>query len=170
MTFRVDGRRRSSDRRAPFVFTWNAARAKPGRHVLEVVAVSVDGREATRRIPVVVPQRAPKPKPRPKPPKPPTPPAAPALRIVSQSVADGQMATGLVVWRVEAVAAARVEFVVDGVLRGTDVAAPYTLGWSAAAETPGAHRLTARAVGTGGKTVEATVSVTVPAETGSGGP
>ncbi len=164
MTFRVDGRRRAVDRRAPFRFTWRPARVKPGRHVLEVVAVSVDGRTATRRIPVVVPQRA-KPKPKPKP----NPPTAPVLRIVSQSVADGQTATGLVVWRVEAVAASRVEFLVDGVVRGTDVEAPYTLGWNASAETPGAHRLTARAVGKDGKTVEATVTVTVPSETGGSG-
>ena len=168
MTFRVDGRRRAVDRRAPFRFTWNPARAKAGRHVLEVVAVSVDGRKATRRIPVVVPQRAPKPKPQPKPPK---PPAAPVLRIVSQSVSEGQTATGLVVWRVEAVAAARVEFLVDGVVRGTDVAAPYTLGWNASAEPPGPHRLTARALGKSGEAVEASVTVTVPSETsGTGAP
>jgi N-acetylmuramoyl-L-alanine amidase/Bacterial Ig domain len=166
MTFRVDGRRRAVDRRAPFVFRWNAKRAKPGKHVLEVVAVSVDGRRATRRIPVVVPARAPQPKP-----KPPKPPAAPELRIVSQSVVDGQTATGLVVWRVEAVAAAQVEFLVDGVVRGTDVAAPYTLGWNASAETPGPHRLTARALGKGGKVVEASVTVTVPSESsGTGAP
>ena len=167
MTFRVDGRRPSVDRRAPFVFRWNAKRAKPGKHVLEVVAVSVDGRKATRRIPVVVPPRAPKPTP--KPPKPPKPPAPPALRIVSQSVAEGQTVTGLVVWRVEAVAAARIEFLVDGVARGTDVAAPYTLGWNAAAETQGAHRLTARAIGRSGKTVEASVAVNVSTETGGTG-
>ena len=46
--------------------------------------------------------------------------------------------------------------------RGSDVAAPYTLGWNTAAEPPGPHRLTARAVEASGKTVEATVSVTVP--------
>ena len=165
MTFSVDGRRRAVDRRAPFRFTWSPARTKPGRHVLEVVAVSVDGRNATRRIPVVVPPRATKPKPEPKP----KPPAPPVLRIVSQSVADGQTATGLVVWRVDAVAAARVEFLVDGVVRGADVAAPYTLGWNASAETPGEHRLTARAFGKSGKAVEATVTVTVPSETGGSG-
>ncbi len=96
MTFRVDGRRHAVDTRAPFAFSWDGRRAKPGRHVLEVVAVSVDGRTATRRIPVVVPRRAPKPRPKP------TPPAAPTLRIVSQSVVNGQTATGLVVWRVDA--------------------------------------------------------------------
>ena len=34
MTFLVDGHRRAVDRRPPFLFAWNAARAKPGKHVL----------------------------------------------------------------------------------------------------------------------------------------
>ena len=51
-------------------------------------------------------------------------------------------------WRVDVAGKpARVEFLVDGVLRGTDVAAPYTFGWNSTAEAPGPHRLTARAVG-----------------------
>jgi hypothetical protein len=169
MAFLVDGHRRAVDRRPPFLFAWNAARAKPGKHVLEVVATSVDGRVAKRRIPLVAATRAvvtPKPKPTPK------PPAAPALAILSQSVSDGQQVSGLVVWRV-AVAGkpVRVEYLVDGVLRGADVAAPYTLGWDTAAETPGTHSLTARAVGA--KTIEATVTVTVaapPATAGTAAP
>lgn len=158
MTFTVDGRRIAVDRRAPFVFTWRPLSTRSGKRVLEVVAKSVDGRTASFRIPVVVPQPA-RPKPKPTPPK----PVAPVLRVVSQSVADGQTTTGLVVWRVTATAAARVEFLVDGVLRGTDVAGPYTFGWNASGEPPGPHRLTARAVGQRGKIVEASVTVTVPA-------
>ena len=171
MTFAVDGRRIAVDRRAPFAFTWRPRKTKPGKRVLVVLAKSVDGRTASLRIPVVVPQPVrPKPKPKPKPIKP--QPVAPVLRIVSQSVADGATATGLVVWRVEATAAARIEFLVDGVVRGTDVAAAYTFGWNASAETPGPHVLTARAVGAGGKVAEASVTVTVaapPPETGGSG-
>ncbi|MEA2386907.1 MAG: hypothetical protein QOJ22_1081, partial [Thermoleophilaceae bacterium] len=92
MTFLVDGRRRAVDRRPPFVFSWNAARAKAGKHVLQVVATSVDGRIAKRRIPLVVAKRVvAKPK----------PPVAPVLKILSQTVADGQEVTGHVLWRVE---------------------------------------------------------------------
>ena len=41
------------------------------------------------------------------------------------SVAEGQELAGLVVWRVDVRGRVqRVEFLVDGVLRGTDVAAP----------------------------------------------
>jgi N-acetylmuramoyl-L-alanine amidase-like protein/Big-like domain-containing protein len=158
MVFTVDGRTRRVDRRPPFLFSWSTTRARPGRHVLLVTATSVDGRTAARRIPVVVYRPKPKPLPRPKPVPKPVP-----LAIAGQSVADGQEVAGLVVWRVDVRGrAARVEFLVDGVVRGTDVAAPYTLGWNAAAEAPGPHRLTARAVGAGDKTVEATVTVTVP--------
>ena len=54
IVFRVDGHRREVDSRAPFLFAWGAKRAKPGRHVLQVVATSFDGRDASLRIPVVV--------------------------------------------------------------------------------------------------------------------
>ena len=142
MVLSVDGRRRAVDRRPPFLFSWSTKRAKPGRHVLEVVATSIDGRTATRRIPLVVPappRPAPRPKPKPVP-----------LALTGMSVADGQEVTGLVLWRVDVRGRAeRVEFLVDGVVRGTDVAAPYTFGWNASAEPAGTHRLTARAVGNG---------------------
>ena len=158
MTFRVDGRTLAVDRRAPFVFAWPTARVKPGKHVLEVSASSVDGRSARLRIPLVVAAKAPAPKPKPKPQPVPAP-----LRVVSQSITDGQAVSGFVVWRVELNRAARVDFLVDGVVRGSDVAAPYTLGWNTAAETPGAHVLTARATGKDGRVVEAKATVTVPA-------
>jgi hypothetical protein len=155
MVFSLDGRRRLVDRRPPFLFSWSTARAKPGRHLLQIEALSVDGRVARRRIPVVVAA----PKPRPKPVVP------PPLAILRQSVEDGQEVTGLVVWRVDVRGrGARVEFLVDGAVRGTDVAAPYTFGWDTAAETVGPHRLTARAIGA--TTVERAVSVRVaPPET-----
>jgi hypothetical protein len=152
MVFTVDGRTRAVDGRPPFLFSWGTARAKPGRHVLRVVAESVDGRTAVRRIPVVV--YRPKPKPAPKPVPKPVP-----LAILGQSVTEGQQVSGLVVWRVDVRGRAeRVEFLVDGVLRGTDIAAPYTFGWNTDAEPAGPHVLTARAGGT--KTVEASVTVT----------
>jgi hypothetical protein len=163
MTFFVDGRKRAADTRAPYWFRWNAQKAKPGKHVLLVVARSVDGRVAKQRIPLVVQREK-------KPPKRVPPP--PVLAVAGQSLAEGQEISGFTVWRVDLKGrAARVEFLIDGVLRGTDVAAPYTLGWDTAAEAPGPHRLTARAVGV--KTVEKTITVSVaprPASGGSGAP
>jgi hypothetical protein len=119
--------------------------------VLVVTATSVDHRTARRRIPLVVPPPPPKPKPRPKP---------PLLRILGQNVTDGQQVEGLVVWRVDVAGKpARVEFRIDGELRGEDVQRPFTLGWDAATATPGEHLLEARAVGADGREARALVRV-----------
>ncbi len=159
IVLRIDGRKPEVDSRAPFLFAWGAKRAKPGKHVLQVVATSVDGREARLRIPLVVTQPKPKAKPKPK------PAPVPVLRIVRQSVAEGQTVSGLVLWKVETAGRPeRVEFFVDGAIRGSDLAAPYTLGWNTASEAAGSHELTARATGKG-KSVEATVTVTVQSAT-----
>jgi hypothetical protein len=170
VVFTVDGRRLGLDRTPPFAFRWNAERARRGKHVLEVVATAADGRVARIRIPLVSGPPATKPKPAPPTPTPPTKPAPPRLEILSQSLLDGQEVSGFVIWRVETAGrTALVEFLIDGALRGTDVAAPYTLGWSTTGEPPGPHRLTARAIGEDGKAVSATVTVTVPAPPTSGG-
>jgi leucyl aminopeptidase len=54
----------------------------------------------------------------------------------------------------------RVEFLVDGALRATAASAPWSFAWDTAVETDGPHRATVRVTG-GGKTVEASVTVTV---------
>ncbi len=65
--------------------------------------------------------------------------------------------------------AERVQFTIDGAPRGTDLAAPYTLGWDTSAEAPGPHVLSARVLGAKGKAVGATVTVTVPERPATGG-
>jgi hypothetical protein len=151
VVFRIDGRRREVDSRPPFLFAWNARRAKPGKHVLEAVATSVDGREARLRIPLVAGH--------PKPRRIPAP--APVLEIGGQSVSEGQQLAGLVIWRVDvAGTASRVEFWIDGKLRGADLERPFTLGWDTAVEAPGEHRLEARAFGPG-RHAAAPLTVTV---------
>ena len=155
IVFRVDGHKREVDSRAPFLFAWSAKRAKPGKHVLQVVATSVDGRDARLRIPVVVSRPKPKPKPKPKPvPK-------PTFEVAAQSLSDGQQVTGLVLWRVDVTGpATRVEFWIDGTLRGTDLQRPFTLGWDTASEAPGEHSIEARAFGAG-RTATAPLTVVV---------
>jgi hypothetical protein len=169
----VDGRRAALDRMPPFAFHWNADRPRRGLHVLELVATAADGRVVHRRIPVVTGPPAVKHKPVPSPVKP-KPKPAPPLAVISQTPAHGQEVSGLVIWRVGVGGqAARVEFLIDGVVRGADVAAPYTFGWGTSDERAGAHRLTARAVGKDGKTVAAAFTVTVlpaPATAGNATP
>jgi N-acetyl-anhydromuramyl-L-alanine amidase AmpD len=146
LVFKLNGRVVASDRHTPYIFAWNARRARPGKHVLEVVAVAVDGRRAARRIPIVVP--APR-------------PAAPAAPAVSLSLKNGETVEGLVVVAVAAKPGSRVELLVDGASRGIDLARPYTFGWDTSVEPAGPHTVTARATGKDGRTAEASVTVTV---------
>ena len=199
VSLRVNGETIATDSRPPFLFIWKTRRVRDRMHVLELAARSVDDRVATHRIPLVVrnhplerrlepkpeptpkpkpkptakPKPAPKPKPTPKPTPTPLPkPVLPPLEIVAQSVLEGQRVEGLVLWRVfVAGRVARVEFIVDGVTLGADLAAPYTLGWNSSLAPPGPHTLTARALGSGKprKIVTATVGVNVPAPPASDG-
>ena len=161
VVLRVNGRAVATDTRAPHVLRWNSRRVRDRMHVLELHARSVDGRVATRRIPLVVRNRPSKPKLAPAPrPKRVTPP----LAILEQSVAEGQQVESFVLWRVFARGRVeRVEFLIDDDVEGVDVAAPYTFGWHTAHETPGPHALTARVRGKGGRTLSRTITVTVPA-------
>ena len=78
-----------------------------GAHVLEVRAVAGDGRRASARTRVVV---------------------ANALGVVSQSLAEGQTVSGLVVWTVRAGGRVeRLRFWVDGVFQGGATRSPYRL-------------------------------------------
>ena len=152
---RVDGDRLAVDRRPPYRFRWNSRRRHDGRHVLTLVARSLDGREARQRLVVVVSNR-----PAAKPPRP--RPKTTVLRVTGGSPAQGATVAGFVLWRTEVVGLpVRVEFWVDGIRRGTDVARPYTLGWDSAAETPGEHRLLVKAIPARGRIVERATTVVV---------
>jgi hypothetical protein len=161
---RVDGDRLRADRRAPYAFRWDSRRRRDGRHVLSLRAVSVDGRLATRTFSVVVDNhRTPKPKPKLRPKhKPARPTPLRPVGVTSGSLADGQTIDGFVVWRADVTGPARrVEFRVDGELRGTDLQRPFTLGWDAATEAPGTHTLLVRALGRDGRAAEHAITVTV---------
>lgn len=156
---RVDGDRLASDGRPPYRFRWDSRRRRDGRHVLTFAGTSVDGREARARLVVVVSNRPPRrvrPTPKPKPPAPPT------LRIAGITPGGGTTVSGLVVWRAFVEGRPdRVEFWLDGTLRGTDVAPPFTLGWDSAAASPGVHRLLVKAIPASGRIVQRATQVTV---------
>jgi len=89
-------------------------------------------------------------------------PRAAAVRIAGGSPAAGATVSGFQLWRADVTGRpARVEFWVDGTLRGTDVARPYTLGWDTAAEAPGEHRLLVKAIPARGRIVERATTVSV---------
>jgi N-acetyl-anhydromuramyl-L-alanine amidase AmpD len=141
----LDGREIDHDTSPPYVFKWDTRRAKDGKHVLTLVAKSRDGRLVRSAIPVVVANLLV---------QPPT--------IAAGSLVDGQAVSGVQHWLVETGGTvARVEFVVDGVVRSTAPAPPYAWDWDTAQEATGAHALAVRAVGADGAVVEQKLSVTV---------
>ena len=155
---RVDGDRLAVDRRPPYRFRWDSRRRSDGKHVLTFLARSVDGREARQRLVVVVANHAAR-RARPK-------PAPPPLRVTGGSPAAGSTLSGFVLWRADVTGLpARVEFWADGVLRGTDLQRPFTLGWDTAAEAVGEHRLLVKAIPRSGRTVERATTVTVEERT-----
>ena len=145
----VDGRLLARRTHPPFVFRWNGATAKEGFHVLQLRARSIDGRTAQRSISVLV--------------------AHPKPQVVSESLADGQVVQGQVVWAVTIKGSVRrVEWLIDGRLRWTSTELPFVFGgkdgtWNTTAETPGAHTLTVRVVTRDGSSAETTISLTVAA-------
>jgi N-acetyl-anhydromuramyl-L-alanine amidase AmpD len=164
----VDGHIVSRDRRAPFSLRWNSRRVRNGRHVITLAAVSLDGRDAKRRLPLVV-QNHPavkrkqptKPKPAPKPkPKPVPKPVQPA--VLAQTLTNGQTVSGSVSWQVQVSGpVAGVEFLVDGATIATAIAEPWTTTWDTSTIAPGNHTVSARAVTADGRSATASAVVTV---------
>jgi chitinase len=88
-------------------------------------------------------------------------------KIVADSLVDGQPVSGVQHWLVQTSGSvAKVEFVVDGVVRTTSNAAPYAYDWDTGAETPGQHALVVRAIGQDGIVAQQSLTVTVAAPTG----
>jgi poly(hydroxyalkanoate) depolymerase family esterase len=95
---------------------------------------------------------------------------APTIAIVSP--ADGDEVSGTVAIEVEASddgGVARVEFLVDGMLRGADASPPYDNMWQSANAGDGEHTITAVAYDAFDNAAEATVTVTLGSSAGAAG-
>jgi len=143
----LDGKQIDHDTSAPYLFEWDTRRAKDGAHILTLAGRARDGRIVRSRIQVQVANGALQP-----------------AKVVSDSLGDGQTVSGVQHWLVETSGSvARVEFVVDGLVRGTATAPPYAYDWDTTGETAGQHQLTVRAAGRDGGVAEQSLTVTVAA-------
>ena len=88
-------------------------------------------------------------------------PAPRPLDVSIPSLVLGQTVTGLVAWSAAPTGepVSHLDFMVDGVVRASVSAAPYTWGWDTSLESNGRHVLTARAVGADGRVAISTVVV-----------
>jgi len=147
----VDRRLVDHDTSAPYAFKWDTRRVKDGTHTVTLAGRARDGRVVRSSVSVSVANGQMQP-----------------AKIVSTSIADGQTVSGLQHWLADVGGSVKkVEFVVDGTVRGTATKAPYSYDWDTAAETPGAHELVVRATGADGTVSEQTATATV-APTSSG--
>jgi len=82
--------------------------------------------------------------------------------VTAQSLADGATVLGVVEWQAAASGRiVRVEFLVDGAIRGTATAAPWSFTWDTTQEAPGGHTVAVRAVADDGRTAQSTAAVVV---------
>jgi N-acetyl-anhydromuramyl-L-alanine amidase AmpD len=143
----LDGRLIDHDTSAPYVFHWDTKRAKDGVHTLTVAGRARDGRIVRSRVQVTVENGVTLPP-----------------KIAADSLVDGQTVSGLQHWLVQTSGSvAKVEFLVDGAVRATSTAAPYSYDWDTSPETPSAHALVVRLTGADGTVVQQSLTVTVAA-------
>jgi N-acetyl-anhydromuramyl-L-alanine amidase AmpD len=143
----LDGRLIDHDTSAPYLFHWDTRRAKHGVHTLTVAGRARDGRIVRSRVQVTVANDVVQPP-----------------KLVADSLVDAQSVSGQQHWLVQTGGSvAKVEFIVDGVVRGTSTAAPWSYDWDTSAETPGAHALVVRVTGADGTVVQQALTVTVAA-------
>ena len=145
----LDGRQIDHDTSAPYLFKWDTRRATDGLHTITLAGRARDGRIVRVARSGARGERL-----------------QPA-KLVADSLVDGQTVSGIQHWLVQTSGSvARVEFVVDGVVRATSAAAPYAYDWDTSAETAGTHALVVRAVGRDGAVVEQSLTVTVAQPSG----
>jgi thermitase len=139
----ADGGSLGADNTAPYSFSWNTAAAANGAHTLTATARDAAGNMASAQVTVTV-NNAP-------------PPIGDtsAPTIVITSPAGGAAVSGTVSVTVSTsdnVGVARVELYVDGVLKATATAPPFTTKWNARKAAKGTHTLQCKAYDAAGNT------------------
>jgi Zn-dependent metalloprotease len=127
----VDGALVGTDFSPPYQLSWNSKTSANGPHTLTARAFDFAGKTGTSAgVPVTVDNDL----------------TAPTVAITAP--ADGAVVSGIVAVTASAsdnVGVSKVDFYVDGTLRGTDTSAPYQLLWDAGPVSAGSHTLQARA-------------------------
>ena len=147
--FLVDGALRSSDASSPYSYSWDTTGASNGSHTVAARARDAAGNTATSSVTVTVSNSVPDTTP-------------PSVSITSP--VDGSTVSATVSVAASAsdnVGVSKVEFYVDGALKGTDTTSPYGYSWDTTAAGNGSHTLTAKAYDAAGNTASASATVTV---------
>ena len=146
----VDGVFFVSDSATPYSFSWDTTVLANGPHTLHAVASDAASNSATSA-PVAVTVSN-------------TPPDTTAPAVAITAPGAGTTVSGTVAVSATAtdnVGVTKVELFVDGVLNGTDTAAPYAFSWNTTGLSNGVHALQVAATDAAGNVGHSTVSVTV---------
>jgi hypothetical protein len=129
----VDGVIVATGSTAPYSFSWNSTTVANGPHTLTATARDAAGNTALSSVTVTVNNA-------------PADTVAPSVSITSP--AAGARVSGNVVVTVSAsdnVGVVKVELYVDGVLKATSIASPFTTKWNSRQAAPGNHTLQTKA-------------------------
>jgi thermitase len=127
--FYVDGMLVSTVASSPYSYSWNSATSPNGSHTLKAIAADASGNTAASQITVTVNNTV-------------VDTIAPTISIISP--AAGATVSGNVSVKVNAndnVGVAKVEFYVDGTLKGSSTAAPFTINWNTRKLKAGSHTI-----------------------------
>jgi subtilisin family serine protease len=145
--FYVDGVLKNTDTADPYSWDWDTTTATNDSHTIEAKAYDTTGKTDSDQISVIVSNVID------------TPPT-----VTITNPADGSEVSGTVIVMASAsddVGVTKVEFYLDGALKGTDTVSPYMWGWYTTTTTDGSHTVEAKAYDTAGNTGSDQVTVTV---------
>jgi subtilisin family serine protease len=148
--FYVDGVLYVTDTTAPYSFAWNTTTLPNGSHTLFAIASDAANNSASTAPMAVTVSN--------------TPPDTTPPTISFGAPAAGATVSGTATVSATAadnVGVTKVELYVDGVLFGTDTAAPYSFAWNTTQSVNGSHTLQVRASDAAGNATNATRTVTV---------
>ncbi len=147
--FLVDGVVKATDTTNPYNYSWNTAVETNAGHSVTARAYDAAGNSASHVVNVTVSNTT-------------TDTTNPTISFTAP--AGGATVSGTVNITVSAadnVGVARVEFLVDGVVQGTDTVSPFSYNWNTSGESNGSHTLMVRAYDAAGNSASASRTVTV---------
>jgi hypothetical protein len=148
--FYVDGTKVSTDTASPYTYSWNTSSLSLGSHTLQAKATDPAGNVGSSAVTTVTLADQ-------------TPPTVSITGPANNSTQKGTVTVNVTAAdNTGGTGISKVEFYVDGVLKATNTASPYSFSWDTTTATNASHALTAKAYdGASNVTTSGTVNIIV---------
>ena len=158
LAFSIDGQPRSEMQSAPYTLVWNTIGSALGSHTITARATDAAGNysDSTVTINIVTPPDT----------------TAPTVVVTAPAANANVITTTTIPLSATAsdnVGVSKVEFYVDGTLKGTSTTSPYSYSWNTTGATAASHTVTAKAYDAAGNTTTTAgtpITITDPGGTG----